>query len=200
MKKIISLWILNLFIMSILFTACEGDAGPAGPKGNTGETGATGSVGAKGSTGVKGNKGPSGTNGNTEVLVYSSTAQATLKEGTGKSNYINYTFNPAFISRERAESSAIFLYLKVSPPNAANEEWTAIPGYVFIAGGGSQKFALFTLFGEQTEVRFYRTEGSGSLTWYGAKILFVPSSASARQSSLDYNDYNTVKKYYNLED
>lgn len=195
MKKNI---LLHLFIVSVLFMACEGEAGPQGPKGATGETGATGPTGPKGDQGVKGNKGPAGNNGNAEVLIRLSDTPRTIAPGINAG--IIWYIDPALISPERVKSSATFLYLRLSAPGAANEEWVAIPGSVFIAGGSHQVFN-YAIKEEAPGVAIdlSRTSGPGSLTFYVSKILFIPkASAAARQASIDFNDYDAVKKHYNL--
>lgn len=200
MRKTPILWILNVFIVSVLFVACEGDAGPQGPKGAPGETGAAGLTGPKGDPGVKGNKGATGKNGNAEVVIRLSDTQRTVVPGLNQG--LTWYVAPELISPERVKSSAVFVYLRLSAPNAATEEWVAVPGSIFIPGGSHQAFN-YTIQYEASRVAIdlYRTSGEGSLTFYVAKILFVPkASGSARQESIDYTDYNAVKKYYNLED
>lgn len=200
MRKNTLFLILNLFIVSIMLTACEAETGPQGPKGDTGETGAVGLAGPKGDQGAKGSKGAPGANGNAEVLIRLSDTQRTIAPGINAG--LIWYIDPALISVERVKSSATFVYLKLSAPNAANEEWVAIPGSVFVAGSTHQTFTYAMIYeNSRAGVDFFRTAGEGSLTFYASKILFVPkTSASARLASVDYSDYNAVKKYYHLED
>lgn len=195
MKKNI---LLYLFIVSILFTACEGDAGPQGPKGDKGETGASGLAGPKGDPGVKGSKGATGNNGKAEVIIRLSDSQRTIAPGINAG--VIWYVDPALISPERVKSSATFVYLKLSAPGAASEEWVAIPGSVFIAGSSHQFFNYGIKYeAARVAIDLSRTSGEGSLTFYESKILFIPkATASIRQVSVDYNDYDAVKKHYNI--
>lgn len=185
-------FLLAILVVSFIFVACKGDVGPEGPKGATGDAG---TAGAKGDKGVKGDTGDAGANGNAEVLVLNDVGR-TIIAGIGAMN--RWVIGYDVISRAKAEASAIHVYLKLA---REPEEWVSIPGSIFFPGGPHQTFAMATRFTPAAvEIEAIRSEGAGVLTYSAAKFIFVPRSVAARQATLDYSDYQAVKKLYNLED
>lgn len=181
-KSLISM--LSIFVVSFMFIACEGDVGPEGPKGDSGTAGAVGPKGAQG------DKGEPGADGSSVVFV-SNNAGAEINAGVGA--WAGWTLSSSQTTFAQAPSSVILVYLQMS-----SGDWYRVPGPV-IGTNGIHTFAVGVHDnGGMAQVRVIRTKGTGSLRFEAGRVVVIKSAPNARQATVDYDDYNAVKKYYNL--
>jgi len=196
---------------ALLFTACGGTPGPTGPTGATGNTGATGPQGPSGTPGVTGPAGPTGPQGP------SGTPGATGPTGpqgpTGNANVQQYTFGaraanisipftiPNF-TQAQLDSSTILTY--ATYPSSATKY--PVPGAIFNSGCYASGFQV--IFGANLAVYIQQVK-STDLAAYCASptaltsftVIVIPNSSNvtlAKTGGLNLNDYNAVRKYYNL--
>lgn len=192
-KKFLSA--LALAAAGIIFTACEGEVGPQGPKGDAGIAGTAGAAGAKGDKGDTGEPGLDGAdNGN---IVVKELGGGEISAGTNGAGY-SWVYGSE-LPADVVEASAVYFYLQM--PSGV---WFVLPGAVLSEASNTyQTFALRVTTEEnrtRSRFRITRTEGEGALTFTAGRIILVPETAAARQSAVDYTDYEAVKKYYNLAD
>lgn len=179
---------------SLLFAGCKGDEGPQGPEGAKGDIGATGSQGAKGAQGDRGDTGAQGANGNSNVYFNSSTGGGTIPAGINTS--IGILFDVGMLKFSDVDKSLILLYLRVG------DVWYRVPGDVQTAAG-IQTLAL--AFYRHTDggvaFRITRTNEAGPLTYQDGRVVVIKEGAAgARQSVVNYDNYEEVKLHYNLQD
>ena len=180
---------LAVFAVSFMFVACEGDVGPEGSKG---DTGAVGAAGPKGAQGDKGDTGVPGADGSSVVFVANS-AGGEIVAGIGAWGGWNLSSSQATFAE--APSSVILVYLQVPAG-----DWYRVPGPV-IGSNGTHTFAMGIYDNAGVaQVRVIRTEGTGPLRFEAGRIIVIKSGPNARQAAVDYDDYEAVKKFYNLAD
>lgn len=187
MKAKFNFLLTALFITGVMFTSCEGDAGPEGPKGDTGAPGPAGTAGPEGPAGpagATGPQGPKGDTGNANVI------QITYGSRTHSGAEISYNLTDVTI--EQVNSSAFFCYVNVSG------FWYALPGNVTSA------FSYRTFARSSGASQFFinRLTGTGNQTFTSTRIVLIPASdlRNGRQAAVDFNNYEAVKKHYNLPD
>jgi len=187
MKTKFNFLLAALFMTGVMFTSCDGDAGPEGPKGDTGEpgpAGATGPQGPAGPAGATGPQGPKGDTGNANVI------QITYGSRNHTGTELSYALTGMTI--QQVGSSAFFCYVNVSG------FWYPIPGNVT----GSFSYRAYTRATGAPTFLITRLTGSGSQTFTSTRILFIPANdlRNGRQAAVDFNNYEAVKKHYNLPD
>lgn len=178
MKKKSFLLLFTLLTVSVMFYACKGPEGPQGPKGDTGESGPSGPQGPAGATGPQG---PAG-NANVIQISYGS------REHTG----FELTYNLTGVTIEQVASSAFFCYVNV------NNFWYALPGHIT----STHSYRTFARASGSPQFFINRLTGSGSQTFTSTRIVIIPANdlRNGRHAAVDFNDYEVVKKYYNLAD
>lgn len=161
---------------ALLFTACGGTSGP---------TGATGATGATGPSGTN------GTDGNANVKQY------TFGTRTTSTGFILYSISP-FTQAELDSSTIVMFHESVNV-----SQWVATPGYglgsystrasfLILSGGLGITVALIAPAG---------TTYTTSTTFTRFRVIVIPASSNvnlAKAGGLNLNDYNAVRKYYNL--
>lgn len=175
---------------SLLFSSCEGPAGEVGPAGPQGATGAAGPQGATGATGQTGNA-------NVIQISYAAKTWAITRGSAQQFVFPNVT--PAIMN-----SSAILVYMTTAstPSNTTPYPWYSIPGTVLSTDRAEHEFYFQTTFaGNTSGINVYRKIASASTLTATTRIILIPANdlRNGRQT-VDFNDYNAVKKYYNLKD
>jgi hypothetical protein len=191
---------------ALLFTACGGTAGPTGATGATGNTGATGPQGPNGTPGATGPTGPQGPAG---------TPGATGPQGpTGNANVRQYTFGQRSIgggsfatyssmplTQAELDSSTIAMFHEISTlPNV----WYPSPGLGNAASYMTR--ANLSILAASLYIELYALTPAGgalatTLSFSRFRVIIIPSSSNvtlAKTSGLNLNDYNAVRKFYNL--
>ncbi len=181
--------------VSVLFSSCskEGPAGPAGPAGAAGPGGAQGPAGAKGDAG-------------TANVIYSAWLDVayeadTLHEDNGtKIDTIGFiaTIDAPQLDNAILTSGEIKAYVNL---NSAAEPVIAPIPYFSIFDGVSIEPVYYL-----NSIELYSNLDASTVTAQGVKFrqyryILIPGGVAARKaSSIDWNDYNQVKKYLNLKD
>ena len=93
------------------------------------------------------------------------------------------------------DKSAYFTYLKVG------NIWMSVPGEI----GGFGQFRVYMHSGSTIiwpEVVIRRVTAGSAMTAQATRIIFIPANdiRNDRQTAVNFNDYEAVKKYYNLPD
>lgn len=174
----------TVLAMLLLAVACTKESGEVGPKGDTGAQGPQGPAGPQGPTG---STGPQGQTGNADVR------QITF----GSKNWVNtvgtsVNLTLSGINGEMAEKSAFFTYLKTTTL------WYPVPGEVDFYG----EFRTYLTPGANSILYVKRVTTGSALTASAVRVVIIPANTltNARQAAIDFNDYNAVKKAYNLPD
>lgn len=167
----------------VLATACTKESG-VGPEGATGPQGPQGVAGPQGPAGPAG---PQGQPGNADVrqITFGSKNWANTV-GTS----VSLTLNG--VNQETAEKSAFFTYLK------ADGNWYPVPGEVSSYG----EFRTYLIASANSTLYVKRVTAGSVLNATAVRVLLIPANAltNARQAAIDFNDYEAVKKAYNLPD
>lgn len=196
----------------------KGDQGPAGPAGTAGANGAPGSTGPKGdkgdpgSTGAQGPQGTPGAQGpqgaqgpaGTANVIYSAwlnfpaSSPGYMSSGAEKT----WTFGAPRVTQEVLDKGTVLAYGK-----ATNDVYSLPLTEIF--EGRLESYSIVWTLGV---IRFYRKyAGAGSAPasftsssyagFTAFRYVIIPGGIPAgRQAAIDYNDYEAVKKYYNLPD
>ncbi len=173
--KLLLLWVA-LFAAGTMFYSCkEGAVGPAGPAGEAGPAGPAGPAGATG---------PQGPVGNANVI------QISYASRVHSGSELSYTLTG--ITIDQVASSAFFCYVRVAG------FWYALPGNAT----SSFSYRTFTRATGTSQFFINRLTGSGNQTFESTRIVIIPANdlRNGRLTSLDFNDYEAVKEYYNLPD
>ena len=175
---------------SLLFSSCEGPAGEVGPAGPQGATGAAGPQGATGATGQT---------GNANVIQISYAAKTWAITRGSAQQFILPNITPAIMN-----SSAILIYMTsaANPSNTTGYPWYSIPGTVLSTDLVEHEFYFQTTFaGNTSGINVYRKIASASTLTATTRIILIPANDLRNgRLTVDFNDYNAVKKYYNLKD
>lgn len=186
-KKIFS--VLAALAVSFMFISCEGDGGPEGPKGDSGPLG---TAGPKGEQGDKGDTGSPAADGSSVVFVLNNLG-GEIRAGIGQ--WGGWNLNSAQATFLQAPSSVILTYLQME-----SGSWYRVPGPV-IGANGTHVFAVGVYDNAGiAQVRVIRTKSTGPLRFESARVIIIKSDPNARKVAVDYDDYQAVKKFYNLED
>lgn len=181
MKTRFNLLMAGLLMTGVMFTSCEGDAGPEGPKG---DTGAPGPAGEKGATGATGPQGPKGDPGNANVI------QITYGSKVHSGSELTYALTGVTI--QQVSSSAFFCYVNV------NGFWYALPGNIT----STHSYRTYARATGTPQFYITRLTGTGNQTFTSTRIVIIPANdlRNGRSAAVDFNDYEAVKKHYNLPD
>ncbi|MBC7892864.1 MAG: collagen-like protein [Sphingobacteriaceae bacterium] len=171
----------TVLAMLLLAVACTKESGEVGPKG---DTGAQGSAGPQGPTG---SAGPQGQTGNANVM------QISFGEKTHSGSELTYTLTG--VTQAQLNGSAYFTYVR------PNSYWYSLPG---TTSGGSREYRTYVdaSTGSTPRLMISRVAGSGSEVFNTTRVVIIPANTltNARQAAIDFNDYNAVKKAFNLTD
>lgn len=178
-------------LLLLVFIACKkGDPGPAGLQGPAGPAGANGTNGAKGANGATGPQGPQGIAGNANVKQYTYGAQ-NLTAG-----FVNLQVTTTLDTMNRSQW---FVYLYYQPL----DRWYFLPGSG--VGGATQYRVSMGYSANKVNIYIDRT-GPGE-NYAQAKVIRIYANSVAPGGrianvlpSIDFNDYEAVRKYYQLSE
>ena len=185
MKTITRIFGMLAVVSAVIFMdACKGEKGDVGPAGTTGAVGAVGATGAIGPTGVTG---AVGATGNANVIQYT---YATVRSAGSELMYA-----VTGITQTQLNNSLVFVYVLTTLNSTV---WYALPGYT---SGGSNQYRVY-MNSNQLNVYTSRSVGTSTESFNTTRILIIPANdlRTGRKAAVDYNDYEAVKKYYNLKD
>lgn len=177
--KILSLLLMmsSLVCSSLVFQSCKSGSGEVGPQGEKGDKGDKGDTGATGATGATGN---------------ANVIQITFGSRTHEGTEINYALTG--VSLEVLNRSAYFTY--VNPGGSAF--WYSLPGTTV---GGSREYRTYVS-RDMATPRLYinRVSGSAGEVFASTRVIIIPASnlINGRRPSIDFNNYEQVRKYYGL--
>ncbi len=183
-----------LLVGSLLFAGCKGDDGSPGPQGAKGNTGATGAQGPQGPQGDPGNTGAQGASGTSNVY-YVNIGGATIPAGINRA--VGAAIPVSMLKFSEVENYLLLLYLKVG------SEWYRIPGDIITATGTHTLAVSFHLRSEDggVNIGYTRTNEAGALTFESGRLVVIKAgTAGARQGIVNYDHYEEIKQYYNLQD
>jgi Collagen triple helix repeat (20 copies) len=204
---------------AMLFTACNSTPGPTGATGAVGATGPQGPNGTPGTNGTIGATGPiggTGPAGPTGPQGPSGTPGATGPTGptgpTGNANVQQYTFGSRTfttttdyvvpgITQAQLDASTIVLFHENS---GLTNSWYATPGFGKDASYITR--ANYYIFGSGLTVQVNLLTPAGannstSTTFSRLRVIIIPASSNvnlAKTGGLNLNDYQSVRKFYNL--
>lgn len=190
-----------LMTAGVLFTGCEGPEGPQGPAGAKGDTGATG---AQGATGPQGAAGATGT----ANVIYTEWKTIPVVPSSRYSDEKVYRIAEPKITKEIFDSGLVQAYVRSGAsswayylPQILTPSYTGFNGninFYFNMVQGSLYYselwvgpaAVNTSWNQQDKPTYFSQ----------IRYLIIPGGTKARVGSLDYSDYEAVKKHYNLPD
>jgi len=183
-SRILSVLSLVVLLSTVLtFSGCkDGEAGAVGPAGPAGATGPAGPAGPTGATG------PAGQNGNANVI------QLTFGSKVHTGTEISYSLTG--VTQAVLNQSAYFTYV-----NPSGSFWYSLPG---TTSGGSKEYRTYVQAQASGTPLLYvnRVAGTGSETFASTRVIIIPASVltNAKLSADFFNDYERVKKQFNLAD
>lgn len=210
--------------MALLLDACmgpEGEVGPAGaqgpagpaganstvpgPQGATGAQGPAGPPGATGPQGPQGIQGVQGPTGNANVIQYSFAAGSSIPADTTAPLFQATTpqlFFPG-LDPTLLDKSSVVLYVKF----AGSDPWFALPFSTF---SGSYAISYYTAAGVDAQNRpyayIYRSTNIGyplKTTFASIRAVIIPANVlnnGSGRSGLDWQDYEAVRRAFNLSE
>ncbi len=144
-----------------------------------------------GKTGPAGPQGPAGANGNANVV--SSTITSSNWAYTAPSWKISFTY-PA-ITQDIIDKGAVLVYIKVG--SAYNQ----LPLTIYPSSTYSRTYEVSTYLGGVdifcTDSDLTQPTNPGSQNF---KVVVIAASGKMANPNLNYDDYNAVKKAFNLQD
>ncbi|MCF0056988.1 hypothetical protein [Dyadobacter sp. CY356] len=170
-KKLIPL----LFVIAILFQGCKGDDGAPGIDGGT---------------------------------VLGTTFDLTKVNFTAANQYVvNYTFTAVSPNVKVLESDLVLVYLYKGSDILNNpvDSWRLLPQTTYETGLGS---LIYNFDRTSTDFSIF-LDGNVDFTKLTPaytqnqtfRVVVIPSDFSSRKSgTVDYNDYEAVKKFYNIDE
>lgn len=190
---------------ALLLTACGGTSGPTGATGATGNPGAAGAQGLAGTPGATGPQGPAGTPGATGPQ--GPTGNANVRQYTfgqrsiGGGNIATYSGMP--LTQAELASSTIALFHELS---TAPNIWYPTPGLGSTAS--YQTRANLSIVGANLFIELYALTPAGAafattLSFSRFRVIIIPASSNVilpKIGSVNPNDYNALRKYYNLSE
>jgi hypothetical protein len=188
-----------------------GPAGEKGAKGNKGDIGATGAVGATGATGATGAAGATGATGpaGSANVTYSAWISATGWNKTTISGLFNFTYNLGGISSDILNKGAILVYAKLNGYNSSfglNNKVVQLPYTVTQIIGSTSSFDTWTYNAtlDNLQINFLNSANvypNGPIAGYQFRFVLIPGGAAGlRKASINYKNYEEVKKAYNIVD
>ena len=194
-KSIIFITLITLFI-----TSCtkEGPAGPAGANGATGATGPMGPTGATGATGATGPVGPTGATGNANVHSTYYTIASTNWTYFGTPYFYNEVdLNCPQITSDVVNYGMVCAFME----STTSGTWFSLPYTYWPTTTVSYVVSLNTIRIGNAGLRFNYSDGRNSVyTSTRVKVVTISGTAKAANPNVDYNDYNSVKAAFNLQD
>ncbi|MCY1508217.1 hypothetical protein D9M68_425180 [compost metagenome] len=197
--------LIFLLVMVIMLGSCKKEAGPAGPAGPKGDVGAKGDPGDKGSTGDKGATG-------TANVIYSDWLPIPTQDNESAPYRKIFSFSVPGITREILDKGVIYAYIKLSDSDPFKGIYP-LPHVIFGSVGASSVNGSYSTFilpqvGYLGLYQSWLTSGiipsdfANSNKIYGAfthiRYVIVPGSVRANTTSVNFNDYQTVKAYFKL--
>ncbi len=188
MKK--QLILCSIYFMMLSLIACS--------KGENGDIGPAGSVGAKGA------KGPTGDLGIVDAKGMISSSWLAVKgsdwRASSSANSYFVSFVLPNITADIINKGMLYVYWK--PETTTNAGW-ALP--YFSASTGLRFYSLVVMSNNEAIIQFYQTVTPPSSTFSTAnnvsfRFVFVPASAGARMSNVDWTNYEEAKKVLNWKD
>ena len=178
MKTIKRIFGMLAIVSAIIFMdACKGEKGDVGPIGTTGPIGPSGVNGAVGAAGPTG----------TANVIYSEWTPITLTGSYSSSGTTNVTCSK--ITQEIIDKGIIFSYIKFGTFNYS------LPLSFPISGDKDQTIAARYVLGSTSLISNF-ANSTGSFRY----VVIPGGVAGGRRATIDYNNYEEVKKYYNLPD
>lgn len=183
-KLILKMSGLGLLALMLTMSSCskEGDTGPAGPAGPAGPTGAGGPAGPAGETG-------------TANVIYSQWINLTFDE-TGFAE-----MDAPSLTADILNSGDVKVYVNLGSdeaPRIFSLPAVINPGF-FIEEPAEEDVSMFL-------DPFFELNTIGILSNYiltevPFRYIIIPGGVEeGNRSAVDWKDYNSVKKYYNLKD
>ena len=195
-KKRLLLSTLPLLAAGIMFISCKGEDGAVGP------AGAKGDAGVQGTAGAKGDKGDAGT----ANVIYSewTAIPATIAFKYGRKK--EYSISVPKITSDVFDKGIVYTYAR----SGGSASTFQLP-YFLTSDDGSMAYDCSVRIGQGWLYYGETWAGSGAVnsTWLNTektsyfshiRYVIIPGGAAARVASVDYTDYESVKKYYNLPD
>ncbi|HOA39329.1 MAG TPA: collagen-like protein [Flavihumibacter sp.] len=195
-KSIVRLSALALFAFSLSLTSCskEGSTGPAGPAGPTGATGATG---AKGETG-------------TANVIYSDWLDVTFNDTTGVADVAAPSLTLDVLNKgsikvywnlsDETDPFIVSVPAVISPYLLFSAE-TLAQMWPSITDGNYPEIYVDAYYSEKliNLVSNYPVSSSEGFSQF--RYIIIPGGVQeGNRSAIDWKDYNSVKKYYQLKD
>ena len=195
-KSIVRLSALALFAFSLSLTSCskEGSTGPAGPAGPTGATGATG---AKGETG-------------TANVIYSDWLDVTFNDTTGVADVAAPSLTLDVLNTgsikvywnlsDETDPFIVSVPAVISPYLLFSAE-TLAQMWPSITDGNYPEIYVDAYYSEKliNLVSNYPVSSSEGFSQF--RYIIIPGGVQeGNRSAIDWKDYNSVKKYYQLKD
>jgi hypothetical protein len=166
------LYVATVLALFVTLYACKGPAGDVGPAGATGATGATGSTGATGASGASG-------------AIYSEWITPTFSATT-----FSATLTAPKLTQEIVDRGAVHVYLK--------GQTLVFPlPYIDTDSLGRVALQLDYAIGVGRIVLFTNARISGIPFRY---VLIPGSTPGGRKAAIDFNNYEAVKKEFDLPD
>jgi len=175
-----------ILLLSIqILVSCKGTEGPQGPQGT---------AGAKGEAGVAGPQGPVG-NANVRQINFGS------KSHTGTDLLLTF---PGTFTADVIEKSLIYVYVKqngTSTSGQAAAYWFSVPGET-VTGN---EYSFYTAAGSTAApgvfIRRVVNYLPGNEAFDAIRVVVIEASSNVNGRvihEVDYRDYESVRKYYNL--
>lgn len=205
MKTMLFKNLIVLLVVGMSLGACKKDAGPIGPEGPKGEAGAPGAKGDPGTAGGKGDKGDTGATG--------------AKGDTGTANVIFSNWLP--IPEKPFDRGGYYKEYSISAPRITQEIFNSGTVIVYARSGGSAStfqlpYSFYNTYSCRTRIAqgwiFYEEEwvsGTVNSAWANRektdyfthiRYVIIPGGVNASANlGVDFNNYESVKAYYNLD-
>lgn len=200
---------LSYFIIAIMTIttniSCDGEDGmdgAEGPQGEQGPAGQDGIDGQDGADGQDGQDGQDGEDGNAEV-IYSDWINADFKGSSSSVKFMNIDFPPELPSAFSIKNTHIILvyFTGFGDGNVYLLPVLNFRGAQFTAGFGSGSASVEdiliraqALSGDLSEFQISPDRGNKF------RYVIIPPNVLVGKSSIDYYDYEAVKKAYDIRD
>jgi hypothetical protein len=201
LKKRLLLSTLPLLAAGIMIISCKGEDGAVGPAGAKGDTGAQGAAGAQGAKGDKGDKGDAGT----ANVIYSDWIAIPATPFDKGGNYKEYSISAPKITKDVFDKGIVYAYARSGGSASAFQ----LPFYNNLQANMVYDCRVRIAQGWFIYNETWAGSGAVNSTWINTektgyfshiRYVIIPGGATARVASVDYTDYESVKKYYNLPD
>jgi hypothetical protein len=211
MKTITRIFAMLAVMSAVIFMeACKGEKGDVGPIGTTGANGVAGPTGANGAVGAVGATGTAnviyGTwqdmnNSNFWYKLGASNTTGGANNGGGNTNvFSGYGWGcdiNAPITQDILDKGQVFVYGKFASSIGDNRVYL-LPNTFWGNWYTQVKIYLQTIYDQaKTVPTTYNPSGFLCIFRY---IVIPGGVAGGRKANVDYNDYEAVKKVYNIKD